>query len=140
MLATESSIKDCYVCNAMDKYEARCIQEAISEYEDESGMEITTIAVHRPGFIHYTYPEQTSVYVYTLFAHRMFYDSWSDVNLLNCLYGKHYKRIDMDELYTDTYDSYQKFITSHWEGKYWDRLNIDEQIIFEGNTMYWSLY
>lgn len=140
VLATESSIKDCYVCNAMDKYEARCIQEAISEYEDESGMEITTIAVHRPGFIHYTYPEQTSVYVYTLFAHRMFYDSWSDVNLLNYLYGKHYKRIDMDELYTDTYDSYQKFITSHWEGKYWDRLNIDEQIIFDGNTMYWSLY
>lgn len=139
-VATETSIKDSFVCNALDKYEARCIQDTIHEYETETGIEVTTIAVHRPGFAHYTYPEQTSVYVYTLFAHRMFYDPWSDVNLLNYLYDEHYERIDMDELYTDTYDEYQEFIKSHWEGKYWDHLNVDEQIIFDGDTMYWSLY
>ena len=56
------------------------------------------------------------------------------------MFGGNYERINMDQFYTDTYEEYQAFIKEHWEGKYWDHLDVEEQLIFDGDTLYWSLY
>lgn len=138
--STQTGLQDCYIANAMDFHEARQIQEAIDQYETETGNEIHTIVVHRMGSIHYIYEEQHFEYVYTLYAHRLFYDAWADVNLLNYMFDKDYERVNMDELYTDNTEYYQSLIQQYWEGKSWTHLNTDEQLVFDGNTMYWALY
>ena len=92
------------------------------------------------GSIHYIYEEQHFEYVYTLYAHRLFYDAWADVNLLNYMFDRDYERVNMDELYTDNTEYYQSLIQQYWEGKSWTHLNTEEQLVFDGNTMYWALY
>lgn len=101
---------------------------------------MTDIVVHRMGAIHYAYQEQHFQNVYTLYAHRLYYDAWADVNLLNYLFDKNYNRINMDEQYTDNTEYYQSLIQKYWDGKSWSHLDTDEQLVFDGNTMYWALY
>lgn len=138
--STQTGLQDCYIANAIDFYEAQEIQEAIEEYEAESGNEVTDIVVHRMGSIHYAYQEQHFQNVYTLYAHRLYYDAWADVNLLNYMFGEEYNRINMDEQYTDNTEYYQSLIQKYWDGKSWSHLDTDEQLVFDGNTMYWALY
>lgn len=140
LYSTQTGLQDCYIANAIDFYEAQEIEEAIDDYETQSGNEITDIVVHRMGSIHYAYKEQHYENVYTLYAHRLYYDAWADVNLLNYMFGKNYHRINMDEQYTDNTEYYQSLIQQYWEGKSWSHLDTDEQLVFDGNTMYWALY
>ena len=140
LYSTQTGLQDCYIANAIDFYEAQEIEEAIDDYETQSGNEITDIVVHRMGSIHYAYKEQHYENVYTLYAHRLYYDAWADVNLLNYMFGKNYHRINMDEQYTDNTEHYQSLIQQYWEGKSWSHLDTEEQLVFDGNTMYWALY
>lgn len=137
---TESGIQDCYTSNALDFYEAQCVQETIEAYEQETGNEITQIAVHRASNIHYSYAQLHYENVYALYSHRLFYDAWSDVNLLNYLFDEDYERIDMDYPYGDKRQFYDEICAKYFDGKSWDRLNTEEQIVFDGNVMYWVIY
>ena len=56
--------------------------------------------------------------------------TWSDVLLINYLSGKEYIKVPMDE---DVYDMY-------FRGKSWETFNADEQLVFDGDTMYWAIY
>ena len=62
------------------------------------------------------------------------------MNLLNYLFDEDYERIDMDYPYGDKRQFYDEICAKYFDGKSWDRLNTEEQIVFDRNVMYWVIY
>lgn len=118
---------DKYKLNALD--ESRCcyVGQAISEYEETSGIEIRKIAF-------YTDAESAIPTYPHLYSHTgdlicsSFNQSWSDLSALNYYLGTNYEKVDPVEKY-DIYFS----------EKNWDHLS-QGQLIFDGDTLHLCIY
>lgn len=114
--------------NKVDQEFAYCIYSEIEKYEQKSGMAVTNIATINDKSPMWK-NRSINYYSYNI-NERAYINEWSDVTLVNFVSGKNYNKIDMDhEIYC-----------GHFMGKDWDYYCPDEQLYFEGNTLYWCKY
>ena len=118
---------DKYKLNALDENRCYYVGQAISEYEEASGIEIKKIAFYADA--------ESAVPTYPhLYSHTgdlicsSFNQSWSDLSALNYYLGSDYERADPSELYRD-----------YFSEKNWDHLS-SQQLIFEGDTLHLCIY
>lgn len=118
---------DKYKLNALDENRCYYVGQAISEYEEASGIEVKKIAFYADA--------ESAVPTYPhLYSHTgdlicsSFNQSWSDLNALNYYLGCDYERAEPSETYRDYFAS-----------KNWDHLS-SQQLIFEGDTLHLCVY
>ncbi len=123
-------ITDCFIQQALDTREVHLVQGAIENYEASSNNTITTILTLSDKNPLYIYPEQINHYYGTTYNHRMLRDAWSQGQYLNYMCGTNYKTKNFSE---------EKYTELFGESN-WDELSLDEQLYFEGDTLYWAVY
>lgn len=117
-----------FAVNVADRTEAVQVINAIDKYEKATGNTIDTIAYHSDAQLSKTYPGITNTFLD--FGRRADAASWAVVNRLSYYSGKSYTQISM------TKEEY----SLHFPEKDWYVFDAEEQLIFEGNVMYWALY
>lgn len=114
--------------NRMDEEFSIIINNEIEKYEQESGIEVKNIAIKNDTNPTYHYPNIK----YCIFDTniRAFITDWANVNMINYYTNSNYKKIYMDE---DVYNA-------NFKNKNWDNLNIKEQFVFKGDTLFLIVY
>lgn len=121
-------IADHYINNAVDQEYARQIYNAISQYENETGIEIHTISVADDGEIAWK-NNGVQKMAYNV-NERAFLNSWSDVTLINFVSNREFIRSEMQD------EEKNKF----FQVENWKQFDVDKQLYFENDTLYWIKY
>lgn len=115
--------------NALDKAYIETVYSEIEKYETETGITIEYIGVlHDTECI-----DKWEQIKYSTFCinRRAVIDGWSDVWFLNYYAGRDF---------TKTHENEEMIYQQYVEGRNWDVFDADEQLIFEGNYLYWIIY
>lgn len=114
---------------AIDEEFCRQIEFQIEQYEQKTGNTIDTVVVgNDPNPDYYAYKSVDYAIMDTNLS--TFAMTWSDVNALTYYSGRTLERRDMTE------EEYEKYFGA----SEWDVFCPEEQLRFEGNTMYWAKY
>ncbi|MEG1011496.1 MAG: glucosyltransferase domain-containing protein [Ruthenibacterium sp.] len=127
----QTSITDFFIANSLDKEYVTSVQTEIENYEKESSQTISKVAVssNKPRtpieskYLHLNYTNST-------YCNRIVYDSWADVEFLNFVNHTKYQKVEMS---SSVYQKY--FATSNAK-----EFNAKEQLVFDGDTLYWMIY
>lgn len=117
---------DKYKLNALDEYRYNYIGQAINDYQNSTGTEITTISFYNDAMR--TYPAYPGLYSQGDLVVSAFYPDWSNITALNYYLNSNYVK-------GKPLDKYEDYFAS----KDWDQLS-QEQLIFEGDTLYLCIY
>ena len=117
---------DKYRLNISDENRANYIGEAIIDYQNSTGNEITKIAFYKDESM--ATPSYPNLYCIGDLVISSFNAEWSDIDALNYYLGTNFEKIEQENKYIDYFSS-----------KNWDRLS-QEQLIFEGNTLHICVY
>lgn len=114
--------------NRIDEEVAYMIQDKISQYENESGVEIKKISICKDKYT--TWGNKSVEYVCMDTNLRVFNVSHSGVACINYYNNTSYETADIS---SEIYKQY-------FENKDWNILNLKEQLVFEGDTAYLVSY
>lgn len=123
---------DHYVSNQLDFEYARIIEQKIENYESDTGYEIEKIEYYNvKNYVGQYYRETmlNSSY-YTRYNIRLYFDEWGVIPTLNYVNGENYIGENMSE------EKYKQI----FKGKQWEEIDLDNQILFDENTMYWAVF
>ena len=126
---TQNCIMDTFIGQAIDYHEMYSIQAEIEEYEKNTGNQISYVKVAMDNSPRYCAKELLLPSELT-YNHRIIYDQWAQLNFLNYVNGTNYRGLNMETA------EYEKYVGE----KDWDDYNPSEQLIFEGNILYWIIY
>ena len=117
-----------FATNRLDQADAIVIEDAIEKYEQAYDTEIKYIAAQNDTSPTWSYKGIE----YAIFDTntRAYVVDWADVELVNYYSGRQYKKVPMNETIYE----------NKFKNKNWDKLNIEEQLYFEGDTLYWIKY
>lgn len=113
---------DKYKVNALDQYRYEFIHQAICEYQESSGIEVTKVAFYKDS--EESNPQYTDLYCEGDMVVSAFSRDWSDCRAMNYYLHTNYERISPIDKYTD-----------YFSKKNWDHLS-QEQLIFDGDTLH----
>lgn len=114
--------------NAADACEAREILEHVYSYERESGRFVTSVGTVPDSAICYSHPEAPNVYMDINV--RSGAVDWEVAPLLSYYSGRRFQSTEVPAEIRETY----------FAGKEWDCLDIEEQVILIGDTLYLGVY
>lgn len=114
--------------NAIDITEAGQICDKVREYESETGNTIVRVAAR--GDCNSTYYQSMSRYHNWELGARIMATYYSNYRLIGYELGRTMERVDMSD------EIYQKY----FDGKDWEQLNVDEQVVCDGDTLYLCVY
>lgn len=110
--------------NKMDKAFALNLENIIEKYEKENSVKIRNISIVNDIFPSYSYPGiEYSILDTNISA---FSVPFAAVDALNYYTGNSYQKIPMNN----------KIYDEHFSGKNWDYFNINEQMIFQEDSLY----
>ena len=124
-LSFQRVIIDRYKGNEADRLYIETIGQAIREYEQESGTEVTKVAVCQDAHVPDSWVEFTSD---RYSRARSLNRTWSDIDSLNYYLGRKFKRADDNEA-----------VKEQFAGKDWNAFS-REQLVFEGDTLYLCVF
>lgn len=115
-----------FVSNTLDKVYAQMVYDKIAEYEEETGNSVTKLAVMRdidsPFYYHevsFTTDQINERALPTV-----------PVSLIYAVTGREFEKLEVPESISQQY----------FDNKNWDYLDLDEQLIIEGDTAYWCIF
>lgn len=117
---------DKYKLNALDKYRYQYIDQAICDYKESTGKDITKVAFYSDAAR--TYAQYTDLYNTGDLIVSSFVTSWSDVGAMNYYLQTNYEKIEPEEKYAE-----------YFAGKDWKCLS-QEQLIFDGDILHICVY
>ena len=126
---TESFVTDTYITQALDQNIAVMVENEIENYEEETGNKVELIASRTHEHARNAYSECLVNYRYTA-THPALYDVWSQGQYVNYINGTDYECREMSD------DEYDKIFPKHD----YHAFDLDKQLVFEGNTLYWVVY
>ena len=126
LLFTQFIISNRYVSNTLDEVYVNMAYQKILEYEKETGITVTGLAVADDAYAPDYYEE---VNYKTGQINERCLGTVTN-SLVWVLTGRQFDRTPMDD---EVYKEY-------FEGKDWDYLNLDEQLIIIGDTAYWCVF
>lgn len=118
---------DKYKLNALDEYRYNYVGQAITEYQESTGIEVTKVSFYNdaartyPAYPHLYYGQGDLIV-------SAFYTDWSNITALNFYLGSNYARAEPSKQYAEYYAS-----------KDWHQLSKD-QLIFDGDTLHLCVY
>ena len=129
---TQTTAMDFFISNKLDANEMNQIEAEIERYETSSGNKIEYIeTAYTDNALENDYSQLLCQDYQTWTFHRKTtHNSWSTVELLNYVTGENYQKKDMNKTV------YNKCFA----GKTWNEFIPEEQLVFDGNTMYWAIY
>lgn len=98
----------------------------INEYEKTNNIIVEEIAFYKDESPNYEYWYAILNFVST-YTNPVYYGYWSDIYSINVLSNRKFRKIPKENL--------DENLTFYFKNKNWDKLNLDEQIIFEGNRV-----
>lgn len=114
--------------NRLDRLEAEAIVEYIQAYEEDSGQTVDTISWRSDG--NYTWTHPTIKYTFMDMNVRAGGRSWSLTDCISYYAGRRFRSALMpDEIWA-----------VNFQGENWDSFEPEDQIRFEGSTMYLMVY
>lgn len=136
--SVSSTIKNIYVSNALDSQIVSQVVAQIENYERETGISVQNIAASSNPNSRYSYSQVSFLGMdysnedagYYNFTHKAMKDLWADAELFVYLTGRPYNIVEMDPT----------IWSEHFAGRSWETFNPQEQIYFEGDTIYWCIY
>lgn len=114
--------------NHLDEALAVQIERGIQEYQGETGVAVTKIAAVNDESPTYIYDGVR--YVSHDMNIRGLVVQWAGVELINHYCDREYQKVAMPD---DIYDTY-------FRGKNWDYFDLNEQAVFDGDTLYLAMY
>lgn len=126
MLCVHNIITNHFVSNTLDKLYAAMVYDRILEYEAETGIRVTGLAVDKDMNAPDSY-EQVYYKAYQINERALGTVSYS---LMEVVTGRKFERIEMDP---DIYDAY-------FEGKDWNHFDASKQLIIQGDVAYWIIF
>ncbi len=117
---------DRYKSNMLDKEYAKQVVAEIEKYEHLKNIEVTKIAIKTDAYSKAVYPGVT-------FAYEQINERTVNVvptTAINALGGRNLQKVEMDE---GIYNSY-------FADKDWDNIDLNEQMVFDGDTVYLCVY
>lgn len=101
--------------------------EKIKEYEAENNIKVENVAFYYDPNLNYVYwnADNLLLYPYTV---PIYYGYWCDIYSINVLYGEKFYRIDDFEV--------DEQINNYFNSIDWNEPNMEEQLIFTGNTVH----
>lgn len=114
--------------NHLDEALAVQIERGIQEYQGETGVAVTKIAAVNDESPTYIYDGVR--YVSHDMNIRGLVVQWAGVELINHYCDREYQKVEMPD---DIYDTY-------FRGKNWDYFDLNEQAVFDGDTLYLAMY
>lgn len=115
-----------FVSNTLDEVYTKMVYEEILEYEEASGIKVEKLAVCKDTYAPDYYEEVA--YHTEQINERVLGTSTS--SLMYVVTGRMFKLEYMDQNVSEKY----------FGGKNWDCLDMDEQLVFEGDTLYWCIF
>lgn len=119
---------DMIASNRIDQEVAYLINDKIVDYENATGEKINNISICKD--LYPTWGNKSIKHVCLDTNLRVFNVSHSGVHCINYYNETNYNAVEMPE---NVYKEY-------FENKNWDMLNLDEQMIFDGDTVYLASY
>lgn len=126
--ASNGILSNAIANNRIDQYCARSIQEKIEQYQDKTGIKVKKIGICNDDSPIYRYPGIQ--YVTHDLNIRALNVQWAQSYLINFYCSTDYENI---EIPSEIYKTY-------FANKNWDFLNLDEQAVFVGDTLYLAMY
>ncbi|MCF0127422.1 MAG: glucosyltransferase domain-containing protein [Pseudobutyrivibrio sp.] len=130
---TISYSSDFYKKCDMDRTNINYIISAIEDYEKGTGKEITKISVCASPNMEYASHLLKMDYSLGAYSYncKSYNRNWSDVSMINVFTGKKYERLDMtEEEFNERFSDYES----------WTDFDINSQLRFEGDTLYWAKF
>lgn len=123
---------DFFINQSLDRQMVGIIESEIDEYEKESNIKITTIAVNPNIETEYYSKYLRGKYVFNAYSFnsKTYGASWADVELINYLTGKRYIEKELSD------QEYKQLFGD----KKFEEFNASEQLVFDGDTLYWAKY
>ncbi|MCF0184913.1 MAG: hypothetical protein HUJ98_00300 [Bacteroidaceae bacterium] len=133
MIFTGAYGQDFFLKCDIDRANVAAIESAIENYEKETGNEVTTVSVYASPNMQYTDPSLSMDYKFKAYSYncKTYNRDWSDVSLINVLENKEYVREAMTE---------EEFMTRFSDFESWTEFDINKQLDFEGDTLYWAKF
>lgn len=116
------------VVNAIDFVEGEQISRSIMDYEKKSGKYITKVGIAYDKYPTLYHP--ISEYANAQLGARILATDYSGYRFIGYLLKRSLEKVNMP---SEIYENY-------FANKDWPSLNINDQIYFEGDTMYWCVY
>lgn len=116
---------DIKITNAVSQSFAQEISNRISEYEKESGINITKVGFCTDKYISYKFYEYIHTEAYADICRNPFTVSWSSVTSLNYYSGRQFMPVEVPEN-----------IINYYQDQNWDAADWDEQLYFDQDTVY----
>lgn len=117
------------ITNALDRYSVGQIGNYIHQYEESSKAVIQKVGFYKDQNPCDKYYEFMKTEYFEDFAIKAFTQEWSDLNALNYYTGRNYVRAEVPD------DIKERISSKDWSG-----LVLEEQLIFEGDTLYIAVY
>ena len=114
--------------NAIDIMEAKQISEQVLKYENETGNIITEVAAR--GDLNSTYYQPDSRYKNWELGARIMSTYYSNYRLIGFVLNRSLERKDMPD----------KIYEKYFDGKDWNCLNVEEQMVLIDDTLYLAVY
>ena len=118
---------DLYRVNAIDEMRGELIFNAISEYENTSGITIDKVAFYQDSGVTYTYPTIVSSFENNEAAWSA---NWNYLSILETVSGRRFEQLDY---------SSEKFFQFYEKEMNWNEFDVD-QIRFQNNIAYVAIY
>lgn len=119
-------VSDHFVSNALDEVYINMLCEEISDYERETGIEVTKLAVMKDTY-------SPSFYRQISYTTGQINERTIDavpVSIIQVLTGRHLEKVDMPR------DIQEKY----FKDKNWDYFDLKEQLVIENDTAYWCIF
>ena len=126
LLFADFTVTNHFVSNMLDKVYADMLCEEIAKYEEESGITVLKIAIVRDADAPFSY--ECISYASDQINERAL--GTVPISLINVVTGREFEKIEMPE---SVYEQYFK-------DRNWDKFDLKEQLVIEGDTAYWCVF
>ena len=126
LLFSDFVVTNHFVSNALDKVYVKMAYEEILKYEEETGNQVTKLAVVKDGYApdHY---DEVSYSVEQINERAL---GTVTNSLMEVVTGRYFEPVDGEE----------EIIREYFEGKDWNALDLSEQLVILGDTAYWCIF
>lgn len=114
--------------NILEEYEAHVLFSYIKEYEKKENTKISYIGFCQDSKSMARYKE-IDIMPYDELYKKAYVVSWADVYAVNYYTGQNYVKKEVPEN-----------VKGYFLNKDWNEFNAQEQVIFQGDTVYWCVY
>ena len=98
----------------------------INEYENTNNIKVEEIAFYKDESPNYEY-WHAPLNILSTYTNPVYYGYWSDIYSINVLAHRNFKKVTSENLNED--------LVLYFKSKDWVNLNLDEQMIFDGNRV-----